>query len=1539
MANFNDKILGVIEGLSDFWLLYFKEIDQLKVLYQGTDVLLGQSYLDLISLLLNNSLEDAPLFNKELFKLIQIKETEIKFLQRSNATRSKYVYTPLDALVNARALNNKILNVTSSLERDIDFDVNDENRTFEFKYDPLNAYLQTTFGTGNSAFTLRTKDPLVQQLSVALVDNGISEIEISRNASGTEVTISYDGPANTGTALARDIVSTVNLHPVFSGLLFAELDTTDGGSASPAAVALTPLVRLAVNPLDDFATRVVDQVFGGKLTSNRVSNWLAFGIQKGDIIRLLTGPTIASPQELTVSLLRTDGLYTNPDNLITDIKASDKTTFSILREPEDNTSTGEPFPNTGAPVQTGNNGVIVAVTRQFSSVTAVFSAVHEGSIIEILGTSNLGYARILSVVNSTTVVLASTVLVDETNIQWNLITNLSPSTILNDGQITVDSEGVAYFTSASAPFVSTVDAVGTAIVISRAGVLERYEIIRKVSTTQVVINAPDVLVGSGLLWGWARYVVAPVNVIFPYIKSGSVTINARRFVDEQAVVEGRDYVVQEDMALIQPRTVWRTDVGLQLDYQYRLVVVPPAPALQTGSDGTLTYGSPSQFSSPTAAFNYGDIGQAIEITNSGLNPTNNGVYYIASVLSATSVTLTTDRNVSSTVETNNGTLGWNVRRMGIFQTDGLSALVRESSFWAPDALVDRYHLYNTFGYLINRFDVSNENYRSLIRGIFQLFMLGPTLERFESAVNTVAGLSVVRDNGEILLGYTTGQLQTGTDGVFDATTKIFTAASASFTPVAAARYIYATTGLNENRLYKIEQYLSTTAVVLSETPVSDSLVTWELASNAFQEVLTSKRTYTFARTVPLRSAVKDSNNFGVKIFRAFEVLTDVFSVTDYVESPTWWERVQIPEQLWEGEDALRRQSTPALFENTIGASDEPRIGDPGFFIGADSQGFVPPSVLQYDDGGLLDGVLTGDPMYPFTNNVYFATTTNALFTSNDLGNVLVVGGVRYRIIEVISSTSIKLEAFVRVLNASGLAWQVESQPVALRHKAAFVVLDTWLKYHLFSLSFDPSLLGQLGAELINDLQALVLIAKPTYTYVIVTPSSLFKEIIRIEEEDINVQPSINLGGSEGEVISGNASPLLILGSSWRIGNWYRYIENSGSFTAPAASITNVLGVPDAGYTHYITKVVFTDSPAEFTSNGRPIPHAGHVEKVFASGVGAAVSFDGSNWQITLPTAVLADALNGAVIRITGGVVNAGANNRDHYIGRIVSSTVATIGTYASPGAETGLTWQLVTHGGISGYIRNTEDGETLFTDASGAHTFDLTHVGHYIRYAFTSFTENARLRIGYVASNNNTTCRIFELVRVMPIEGDPDFTGALSGNTLTASAALFSPEMCKTQRSSNDSTTALKDQYYAVITSGPNAGQRRRLENRIDDFNVELAGAALTTDPIADYYIEVEQHPAVEMETSTWEHLKNFVVINGNTLDLSNTPTQDAATPVLYTAYGVREPIDPSLEVFDASQGDTYYAIGMPDPRPKQGRSRTGQDTDLREDPIQITRT
>jgi hypothetical protein len=120
---------------------------------------------------------------------------------------------------------------------------------------------------------------------------------------------------------------------------------------------------------------------------------------------------------------------------------------------------------------------------------------------------------------------------------------------------------------------------------------------------------------------------------------------------------------------------------------------------------------------------------------------------------------------------------------------------REMSFWAPDVLVDSGTLYNNFGFLLGFQRPSSETYRAFLQGVARLFVLGPAPGRMESTLNVMAGLPVVRTDGEVFLrieddviassttqtGRLTGRAE-GRDGVLDDALNRFSAAGARFLP-------------------------------------------------------------------------------------------------------------------------------------------------------------------------------------------------------------------------------------------------------------------------------------------------------------------------------------------------------------------------------------------------------------------------------------------------------------------------------------------------------------------------------------------------------------------------------------------------------------------------------------------------------------------------------------------------------------------------------------------------------------------------------------
>jgi len=208
------------------------------------------------------------------------------------------------------------------------------------------------------------------------------------------------------------------------------------------------------------------------------------------------------------------------------------------------------------------------------------------------------------------------------------------------------------------------------------------------------------------------------------------------------------------------------------------------------------------------------------------------------------------------------------RTVDVLQDDGTTLPQRRISLWAPDVLVDHYNLYLAYGHMLGRFEPSSESYRALLQGIMSYFVMGPSRMRVMSALNIVCGLSLIREEGEILQSVTT--------------------------------------------------------------------------ASGNRTVVTDKNSYVFNELIPLREDVLDTGNWGTLTFASFEYLTSVFIVRDWVSDPGWWYSTIIPDYVMPDEDLARRTVELILYENLVNnPPGRVRVGDPGFFIGADDDGSAP----------------------------------------------------------------------------------------------------------------------------------------------------------------------------------------------------------------------------------------------------------------------------------------------------------------------------------------------------------------------------------------------------------------------------------------------------------------------------------------------------------------------------------------------------------------------------------------------------------------------
>ena len=373
------------------------------------------------------------------------------------------------------------------------------------------------------------------------------------------------------------------------------------------------------------------------------------------------------------------------------------------------------------------------------------------------------------------------------------------------------------------------------------------------------------------------------------------------------------------------------------------------------------------------------------------------------------------------------------RTVEVVDALGVVTTKREISFWLPDVKLDGYDLYLNYGYLINRFEPSSESYRSLLKGVFQYFILGPTQNHITSALNVIVGFPVIRNDGEILQEVTQ-------DG-------------------------------------------------------DELIISTDLAD------------YRLPDTAPLRTDITETTNWAVNVgsaaaleFTALSHLTTVFTVHDVITDPTWWIDREIPLDLLPDESRVRRHMSPAVYENLI---DNPpglvNIGDPGVFIGADEDGFIP-------------GVGIGYPAY--TGPGYAGNTTTWRPTYRHLFAYIV------------------FERFLK--------------------QHAFIVEFDFAAINAGLIPFD---------RLTSDMQSVIFTGKSAYTYMYAAADLVFDDFVAPEEDDVTLDIEMTSGaGWLVDTLEMFDSTFYIGSSAALIGDYYRY-NVSGAvdvFPAPAPG-----PIPDA----------------------------------------------------------------------------------------------------------------------------------------------------------------------------------------------------------------------------------------------------------------------------------------------------------------------------------------------------------------------------------------
>ena len=1021
-----DKNSVLFRGLSGFWQKFFKDAKDIEAYYQASEIYLGQVYLDLLSSILNIGIVDTPVFNREYWKLFTIKETELNFSAGATATDSRYLYDMPAETASVDFLQNAILEPSIVLEREVNFEVLDNDGLARFFDDPFSAVKDSdgnyTPTPGTAWRTVRTA------VGNKMYDTGLS-LYFSASFKSSNY---YDRGVYRGDTLR--ILA-------YRGSLLREGLAGYIQNVSPLTIFHGTGVGLC--KVGD-----VIQVYnhaGSTPDANDI--WKGFYIVK-TVNVLLPNQVILEP--LTV------GTTTSSSTVNLHWKQYSSIYFEV----------------NGASTPTRPLLPPWVATTVYVVGNIVQSADGDRYYCSVAGTSGSTEPTWDSTIGNTTTDNTVT-WIREANASIPAAQALQP---FRDYEVDY-YEGMQLVGSLDNPY--PLDLEGPVV-------------------AAVVRDSPDPDVyGAALNYlGMSPAPIPPV-VPFPQGSPGTVTDLGTR------------YVIPGSVAIQAYK--WRMDSVIKL--------VP----VEEGVDYTIDYVR-------------GLIRQL--------------KYWDDSSLGRCDYQYQTEVALSGAMTIEEYAVG-NVRQL---------------SYWVPEVMVDRFNLWYNYGSLLNRFDASSEAYKAFLMGIMYLYMSGPILQRIESALNVAAEYPVVRQEGEVLVSYDDGIISSGSSGAIDGTSATVTIPTSEYvlSSLDIGGYVIFPNPLNaankdKFQITEVNTTLNSAILVSRYGLVTESPVDWILSHSYQKTIITDSNTYLFPFYVPIRTDIQDVLNRNVLTFEAFESLTTAFTVTDYLEDPMWWKDKVIPPVLWDSTTA-RRRSTTLLFANVIGAIDEPVIGDPGLYIGADEEG----NVLTPADSRPLD-----------ISSIVWQSGNTIRYTFNDNPDLSEVAAATAAVTLIVTlSTNVinngsfvvtdvdMVNSWVEVTNVgrnNSTADEYSSPaeatvtgaiiPVPIyRHNVAFIIFDKYLKAHMYYIEMSVDL--ELDDQFRQDLEELVLVAKPSYTYPTVEPNEMFIDNVGLV--DVFELPLITLlFGGDGSDSLHLANNELIIGDTefpWNIGDFFRYVSTPVLYT-------------------------------------------------------------------------------------------------------------------------------------------------------------------------------------------------------------------------------------------------------------------------------------------------------------------------------------------------------------------------------------------------------
>lgn len=1185
--------LNFIRGLSDFWVRYFESTDVVEGVLDAAQVQYGQLYLELMEATLGTSLQHMPVFQKKYWRYLGIREDLLNYVEGSSPVNDRYEVLSVDRFADASYVVNRIIDPTAVFKKNTDFDV--VNGAIRLHVNPF----VTNAGFPVKTVTVRTASDLTHPfggdwatlgmgarpgdtLRIRYQTGNDHDVPIAA-VQGSSLVLQEAAETTRTNGMTRSVALSVFRTPYDTQQLGTALD---GRISEIRLFGLFDVSGQTVTGLVDAVDAVVTQVLVGTdlIASNAESSWVGRKLSLRDF-----------------DVPSNDGIYVVASvvgTLVTLTGAAFVPSGSEYRSYVGDSPSGS---DVGTYVYV--NDPVVIENRTFSRVTTVVGNVLTlDTLTTFSGFTTIDEVRQVTVPDSLesrpTIETAHTFITPGTfqALSVRLFDHTAGSETYPSGGALI--EGVDYVLDYETGLI-TMFSVWTPEPEFRANYHYQLRIYNLSLTyrgtwqglTAYVAN--DTVVSSGKTWiaTAASTGVTPGTTAdwreLPYLFRFDQSFNFRELGAwvPDAMIDADDLY---------------TNHGYLLSYKkpssevYRAFLRGVAQLFIRGP-------SLSRF---VSAFNVMAGLAVVREDGEVLSDFSSG---FETIKSSGDVTL---GGLGELIDLGYGSTG--------LVDTGTSSFTTEDPTY--EGVWNSLLTYRTG----DTVDVGTTRYRALVDPTVGTFVDTEWLELLPTFFPTdVGGILTVRKPGGDSWTYTisavsaNGRTATISPPPAASDTELFWQFSHvlvrrrftvrdpnvtfSFTPDDVGTLV-ALEGSSEQRnrgLFRVAEvegprtvYLESDYALIDETGLS-----FRVSRTRESAVITDKHIYNFPITIPLRADVKDPTKFGVLTFKAFEALTVAVNISDYVSNETWWHNITIPQEVLQlfPDNLARRQVSPQLIENIVGALDEAVIGDFGVAVGNDDEN--EPGIERIGPARWLGGHWL---------KLLFSPSTPAA-RMRDVGQYVHIPNAPftgfYKILDLDhDGTSLKLERFPPP-EALGRVAPVDFAAVTLpaivhRRTVGFVMMDRFLKYHALRVRIDaPEIFT---GEFITDAISLIREAKPAHTYVYLEPLTDFTDTVRVKEDfEVAYGPWID------ELVSYEDFRLRV-GSGVKVGEYFAYFDMT--LTPVLVSGLNVLTpnpvlpyVPDRRFLMFVR---FTAG----TSGGRPL----------TAGVNYTVDYDTNT--ITIPNA-------------------------------------------------------------------------------------------------------------------------------------------------------------------------------------------------------------------------------------------------------------------------------------------------------------------------------